>query len=322
MLALPFTGDRSRSYLGYYPARFLRIYPPIWAAFLLSLGLLALFPREFPADASIWLTMQRPVQTAASLQTDRLLYGPVLGAAWLTNPVVWSMQFEVLFSLFLPLYVLAARSFRKLNWLKAVILLGAVVAFCTALASARYLLPMFGLGTLMAVERERLSSWGDRIRRLRRPGLVWAALTIVALVMMNSLWSILSLTVDQRILSKVVAPSFGLIVAGACLLLFLVIEGPSGWLARQPFQWLGSRSFSLYLIHVPVIFAAAIALGGTPSLPAILVVALTACLVVAEVFHRLVERPTQRFGRWVGHQVESKVQRRRLPKPQVRPAES
>lgn len=81
-----------------------------------------------------------------------------------------------------------------------------------------------------------------------------------------------------------------------------------GWPALQrrltlrPAQWLSTRSFSLYLVHEPLLVAAALLLGGPSvavwgllALPLLAIV-----LVVAEAFHRVAERPSQRLAREFG----------------------
>ena len=45
-----------------------------------------------------------------------------------------------------------------------------------------------------------------------------------------------------------------------------MVPGPFGrWLETRPMQAVGRRSFSLYLVHEPIVVATAFALGGRPS---------------------------------------------------------
>ncbi|HEX2053186.1 MAG TPA: acyltransferase [Actinomycetota bacterium] len=316
VLTLPFARANPASWAGYYPKRILRLYLPVWAAFVLAFAGLSLFPREFPAEASLWLHAHVPALPARAIVDDLLLYrGPGL-----SNSALWSLRFEVLFSLLLPVYVFAGRKLPKLNVLKAVLLMAAVLGYSGTGLSARFFLPMFGFGCLMAIERERLANLGEAIDRLRFGRAVWWAVTLAALLLLNSYWTVRGMTSDPSALAFWVPVSRGLIVAGACLAIFAAVAGPARWLETAPLQWLGTRSFSLYLVHEPIVVSAAVALGGTPTLPVILAVAVPISLAVAEVFYRVVERPSQRLGRLVSQRVETRRATRRAPVAEPVPA--
>lgn len=305
VLTLPFARSGG-GWAGYYSKRFLRLYLPVWGAFALAFLWLNLFPREFPPEASLWLQSHVPVLPPEAIRMDLLLYkGPGL-----SNSALWSLRFEVLFSLFLPLFILGGRYLPKLNLLKAVVLLGAIFAFADTGLTARFFLPMFGLGTLMAFERDRLAALAEGIKGARGGGALWCGLAIVALLLLNSYWTVRGLTTDPATLETWVPLSRGLIAVGACLTIFVAVESRAGWLEKPLLQWLGKRSFSLYLVHEPIVVSVAVLFGGTPALPLTLAVAVPVSLLVAEVFYRLVERPSQRLGRTLERRIEARGVRR------------
>jgi peptidoglycan/LPS O-acetylase OafA/YrhL len=88
----------------------------------------------------------------------------------------------------------------------------------------------------------------------------------------------------------------GLFVAGAFL---SGGEYRSRVLEAAPVQWLGKISYSLYLVHFPLL-ALAVRFwgpwGGVAALPAI--------FAVAWLLWRLVERPSIQLSRWVAHRLE------------------
>ncbi len=61
--------------------------------------------------------------------------------------------------------------------------------------------------------------------------------------------------------------------------------------------WLGRVSFSLYLIHMPILLAVVRLTYGTMPVPVALVLGTLLSLVLSEGFHRAVERPCQQLGR-------------------------
>jgi peptidoglycan/LPS O-acetylase OafA/YrhL len=65
-------------------------------------------------------------------------------------------------------------------------------------------------------------------------------------------------------------------------------------------MWLGKRSFSLYLVHEPIVVTVAYLLGGRPSLWMELGLAIPLSLLAAEVFGRFVEQPSLHLARNFG----------------------
>ena len=305
VLALPFAGRARRvpGWAGYYPRRLVRLYLPVAAAVGLAALSMALVPRRFPADASLWLRAHVPALDAAAVRDDVLL----VERPGTSITALWSLRFEVLFSLALPLVVWAGRRLPRLALAKAAALLAALFVFADDGVVAPAYLPMFGLGALMAFERERLRALGRAVDRPRCRRAAWAALTAGALLLVNSHWTVWGATTDPAELALLLPLARVLGVVGACLILFVAVEGPARWLESRPAQWLGSRSFSLYLVHEPIGVALAALLGGTPPVWASLAVAAPVALVVAEAFHRLVERPSHRLSRWVGARVDRRV---------------
>jgi peptidoglycan/LPS O-acetylase OafA/YrhL len=66
-------------------------------------------------------------------------------------------------------------------------------------------------------------------------------------------------------------------------------------LKRFP-RYLGRLSFSLYLVHVPVILALTILTHGTLSLPLLILIVVPVSIALADVFDRLVTAPSANLG--------------------------
>ena len=90
-----------------------------------------------------------------------------------------------------------------------------------------------------------------------------------------------------------------LVSAGAAMIVVSAL--PAGPLQRvlqwPPLLWLGRVSFSLYLVHVPLLFVAVILLHDYVPLAVILVGVAFASLVVAWLFNDLVAEPSARLGK-------------------------
>ncbi|MDH3299560.1 MAG: acyltransferase [Acidimicrobiia bacterium] len=92
---------------------------------------------------------------------------------------------------------------------------------------------------------------------------------------------------------------FAWVSVATTALLWIAVERDrlGRWLADRPSQFLGRVSYSLYLIHTPILGAGLVVgakLLGEPTVAKQLltiVVSVTVTLVAAEVFHRAIERP-------------------------------
>lgn len=315
VLALPFTGSGAGRWASYFPKRLLRLYVPVWGAFVVAMLLLELFPRNFSSGASSWLQLHPADIDAAAVNRHLLLlpHGPMT-----LNSVLWTLRFEVMFSLLLPLVIWSCRRVPRLSLVKALALFGAIWIFHPTGLTLRFLLPMFALGTLMAFERQRLALLGQWIRGLKQSGAVWAVLTGVTVLLLTSFWSVRGLTSDPVLVARLSRVALVLTVAGACMATFLAIEG--SWrsqLDRPVPRWLGKRSFSLYLVHEPLVVTAGSVVGEPPSLWLTLGIALPLSLVLAELLYRGVEHPSQRLAHHVAAAIDSRTERRECEQIEV-----
>ena len=86
-------------------------------------------------------------------------------------------------------------------------------------------------------------------------------------------------------------------VSFAAIVLGCVRAGSCGWLTQPVMQWLGERSFGLYLWHVPVIEAVKLSWPQADGhgLTAFFLVVM-GTLLAAEVSFRIVEKPAMHWG--------------------------
>lgn len=111
-------------------------------------------------------------------------------------------------------------------------------------------------------------------------------------------------------------------IVGAVLAVFLAMHWPGArdLLDRRITQWLGRRSFSLYLIHGPVLVSLAFLLPAALAPIVVLGLGPWLALVVAAVFYRLVEAPAHRASQAVGRRV-APAARRSTPRVSLMPVE-
>lgn len=294
VLILPFTrGDTTTRWATYYAKRLLRLYLPAWAALAVAVPLVVAIPRTLSPLQSSWADMYVTDPSVGQVAKDSLL---LLGASTINTPL-WTLRWEVLFSLLLPVYVFVALRWRRFWHLK----LGIVVALA-GVGAVQHIdwliyLPIFAIGAILGAERER-------IRELTRswPRFIWLSVTAAGLVLANAEWFSPAKPVDGV---------EALVTVGATLLVlvFLLCGSAKKLGDTAAAQWLGRISFSLYLVHLPIILAG-VTLLRSVSLPLALAVSAVASFAVAELFYRFVEQPAQRLSTAAGRAVERRFGRR------------
>lgn len=295
VLILPFARPGSTAgWAPYYAKRLLRLYLPVWGSIVLAVVLMMIIPRASSPDQSTWANMYAIAPSADAAFKDALL---LLDASGI-NTALWSLKWEVAFSLLLPAYVFFALRWRSLWQLKiGFALLLTLIGAWRNLEWLSYL-PIFAIGAILGAERDRIR---DLTRRL--PSFFWIFLAALGLLLSNAEW----ISPGQ--------PTLGVrsvITAGATLIVLSFVS----WTAAEKLgnttlaQWLGRVSFSLYLVHLPIILGG-VTLLRSVSLPLAVVVSVATSLILAELFYRYVERPAHVLSIAVGQAVMSRVNRGR-----------
>lgn len=294
VVALPVIRRRANfSWLTYYPQRLARLYLPVWAAVAFTVGLILFIDRNTPIGNS-WLDASAGFVSKRDLFLDLTL---IVGDGELMSQL-WTLRWEVIFSILLPLYVWIAIRFNR-HWLAiATASLGLIVAGQFGLGSYASILPMFMLGVLLAVRLPEVSEFSARLNRGQRAWIVAGTL-----LLMSSPWMLTGLGATGSLVgvSRVAA----IVAATVSVWIALTVPAASRVLSSRGMQWLGTISFSLYLVHEPIVISSAF-FFGEDQLVIAAVVAITLSLGVAVAFYHLIERPSHLFARWLGQAVQEK----------------
>lgn len=277
---------RTQDWIAYYPSRLVRLYLPVVASIALALVFFVLVPRQEQPHQAFWINRHAEPFSLHGLLGDVTLFAPTL-----VNSPLWSLTWEVLFSLLLPLFVSIAAVTRRWWWATAVI-----AVLLSALGEYEHqkwlmYLPMFLLGSALAAGWERMPAVPT--------GLGWVLLVVALLGIVVKWW----LPVTEwwsPVLPAIVLASAGLIV---------VLAGK--WLPAERFllgripRELGRLSFSLYLVHEPITVSVANLLPN--ALPSwLVVVAIPVGIAVAYGFSRLVELPAHRLAKRIAKSLSAR----------------
>jgi peptidoglycan/LPS O-acetylase OafA/YrhL len=314
VLALPWasgprTGPRRPTWVSYYPRRAVRLYIPVFGAVALAAANLALVPRHIVAGSG-WLSGH-----TLSLTWARVLHDAYLlhGTDNLNGPL-WSLEWEVVFSIALPLFIIGGKFWRRAWPFKLLALMVAITVGWRINNPSLEYLPMFGFGVLMAFHWDELRAFVDRHRRKYGEQL-FAYAAVVAVLLILSTWLLYAIGPLKSY--TLFDPDIAHVLAGvgSAMVVFLA----ANWSRFQHFcelpavQWVGKRSFSLYLVHEPLLVSIAFLLGGRPNTAVLLAIVLPVALLVADIFYRVVERPAIQLSHVVGGWARPKSARSAAP---------
>lgn len=296
VLALPMLHGRGEPYGRFLVKRFFRLYPPFAAAIMLAALLCALAGHGPVAGYSAWFNQSWPsAPDALTLGGHLLMLGQ--DRAMALDNVMWSLVHELRISLLFPLLVaavlrhsramamlsallLAALSWPPLfDWIRAQLSIpGAWWPLATVLDTLRYTF-YFVLGIGLAANLDTLVA---RCRGL--PPVLHAAGWILAFGLL---------------LTRFGPTGDGAWAVGAALLIVQCLGSGHArrFLRLAPLQWLGKVSYSLYLVHLPLLLALMRGVAATSQHGWMLLALPPLALLAAGIFHRLVEAPSQGLGR-------------------------
>jgi peptidoglycan/LPS O-acetylase OafA/YrhL len=289
------SGWRLGGTLRYARRRAWRILPPYWAALAFALVI-------------AWAVVPEPHSgppTDRSVVVYGLLLQDVLRAP-VPNGAFWSIAVEAELYLVLPLLLLIRRRVGATAVLAAVtapVIAAGLLAPSVASVSpvdkwtglAPQLAPLFAVGVVAA----GIVAASDRVRGLPWHWLATLAAAPVALLVIGrgSVW-----TVHHFFwIDLAAAPAMAMLLAAVAT----GRPAPLVWLlATRPVRSLGSFSYSLYLIHLPIVvvvshkLATPHAAPGLPRFWVTLALAVPISLVTARLFAAVFEIPFQRHRSW------------------------
>ena len=288
-----------------------RILPPYWAALVFSLIIAwSIVPASHfgpPTEKSV---------VVYGLLLQDLVQAPT------PNGAFWSIGIEAELYLVFPLLLLLRRRLGALVLLAGVFLpviaLGLLAPNGNPVEGSNgltvHLAPIFAAGVVAA----GVVSAGDRVRRLPWAGLAaLAAAPVVALISVKgSVW-----TVNHYFwIDLAVAPAMALLIVAvatgrpAALLRLL---------ATRAMLSLGSFSYSLYLIHLPIVMvigrriAPHVVDRGLPAFWFTLVLGIPVSLIAARLFSLVFELPFQRYRSWAALVAAARITYVRWSSPPV-----
>ena len=232
---------RRFDWVDYAPRRFVRLWLPAAASTTFAVIAMLLVPRSENPALGHWMTVTHPVGLGARQMLMEYLLIPKHAYR---NTVLWSLHAEAIFSFVLPLMILgvALCARWRISWLPVVAALA--VPVITASPGSGSYLPVFTVGAVMGW------AWGHNPAPVPQRPQPWATAQALVCLLLITLawWPGMESHTAQRLANAVT-------LAAAAYLVHLVVRAGAlrGLLRSRTVQYLGLMSFSLYLVHEPVV---------------------------------------------------------------------
>ena len=300
VLSLPFLAGRPLPYKQYLVKRFCRIYLPFAAAVCLSVFMWLLSSHVPVASLGVWFQERWPDPPLMWRQVlSHFLMEGTNFATRFDGPI-WSLAHEMRISIIFPVLVVIGRKSGR------AIALALLLFFVSTV-----LLELFGDGNINTLPDSSLAAWILTLRYVPifLMGVLLAkhAATLGAIIRRLPWWMYAAcLAASYVAICKHVRPDWALayfgdlfIALGSGGLILLTLHSPraSHFLEKGPAHWLGRVSYSLYLVHVPVLLFVGYQLGEKVGTSAIAAIAIASSLILAEIMFRWIEQPAIALGK-------------------------
>lgn len=272
----------------FYVRRFFRIYPALWASVLLTLCLWSLIRSPQALNAGVY-THWAASEAYPSSPTAKLVALSLMGLYVHLNGPLWTLRVELFYSLAFPAIYFLARDPHKRLVLLAGVSMAALLPipreFCIHYALA------FGLGAAIPF----LPSVKDV------PYRVVAIAALIALLLSH-------MATDQLGMQMKAAEIVQMLIAFVAVYCLYHSGKTVRALETGPFVFIGDISYSVYVLHFPILFAstalvvrvlgaAQIRAHPLATLLALTALALCTTIVASALSRRYIERPGERIGR-------------------------
>lgn len=294
VLALPFLGSAAPRYGQFVLKRMVRIYPPYFVMMTFAVLIMeAVLPLGHPLGSS-WFGQYWGRNADGGTFADYIF---VLGGTSenFVNPVIWSLVHEFRISLVFPvlIWLVITRRPREMLLVSLSVSLAAKLflhfvvdshPLRTLIDTSQYLF-FFVAGAEIAKHRLALTG----IYRQMGPSMKVCALC-VSLLLLNARWELPSAWHELSALCLWLGAP--LVVTFA-----LVSAGPGSFLRWKPLQWIGQISYSLYLTHCIVLFAAMFLMSSRVPAPWIALCVPFVSILLAAAVHQMIELPALALSR-------------------------
>ncbi|MHB0938038.1 MAG: acyltransferase family protein [Armatimonadota bacterium] len=306
VLALPYIANTQSSYFAFSIKRIFRIYPAhVVVMSVMMLVIVLTVPQSIPAMGE-WFNRKCTVVPGWDdfFMQNSLIFLDASTEPKAFNGVIWSLVHEMRISLLFPVLtfiVLRRHVIAQLCLLLIYPLLYALLAHIPLLQQhllVNDLVRSFGyihlflVGIFLAEHRERIAEFWTALR------VPWR-ITIMGLALFGYTTHMLFIQENAFF------PADPILLVSLVLLVISAANGERIFMTR-PAQWLGKVSYSLYLVHIPLLVLWTRLFYQRIPFWGIWIITIATSLLLSAVLYATVERPLQQLGRRIAARIQRK----------------
>ncbi|TCN22212.1 acyltransferase family protein [Mesobacillus foraminis] len=309
VLSLPFYTKRRFSYGKYTIKRLCRIYIPYISAIIITLVLRELFFTNKIIGLSQWFNVNWSQPFTLFTFKEHLLLISTFTSN--LNNVVWSLVHEMRISLVFPLimFILIRLNIKKsIMFCISMSIISVVYAIVfeaqflgTELYATLHYSSIFVVGALLSKYHTVLKQHLLQLNMPKKCLLFFTGVILFLYAHPSFILNIIQPGFDP-FLRAVIDTWFTSI--GASIIIMFAISGNffSEILNKKLVNYIGKISYSLYLIHLPVLFSSFHLLYNVLPTWVVCVVAFAASLMLASLMYHLIEKQSIKFGKYLTKQ--------------------
>lgn len=303
VLSLSFFSNKKFSYSSFIIRRICRIYIPYIFAITFAYIAMKVFYSGRIDSLSDWFN----ANWSKGLSSDSIIKHIVLIGTFTSNVdnVIWSLIHEMRISIIFPFIMLVVvRKNLKYSIGFALLLSGLSVAYAfiakppfmgTELYTSIHYASIFIVGALLAKHIDNIKQIFLRINYKRK-----LVLFLIGFILFDYAHPsfILNRIFGLSPFIRMVIDTWFTTIGASILIIFALLSVKFSSILRKPYiSYIGKISYSLYLIHVPIILSCIHLLKNTMPIGAIIIITIPLTIAVSSILYYLVEKPAIKLGK-------------------------
>jgi peptidoglycan/LPS O-acetylase OafA/YrhL len=289
------------SYPGYVVRRFFRIYPVFLVIILCSYAAHEIIGQGYRGDSSWFSDVANPDISLSALMRGIFMWG-TYGSNGLDN-VMWTLIHEIRISLIIPFMLFTIIKYRWRAVLAYLLLsLGCTVwmhhttglivegynapTFAKTFVNTGFFVIFFAVGIWIAVERDKIVFYMKNMRG-----------EVQLLLFLLCAYGFFKADADPHTYKSTMVDYMRGLGAAGFIALALGNRRVAAALNHVLLTWLGWVSYSLYLVHIPILYVVAKTFGQHYSIFTMTVVVTTLSLASAAILVKTIEQPFILMGK-------------------------
>ena len=223
------------------------------------------------------------------------------------NPVIWSLVHEMRFSIVFPLILWITKFKVRIVMLTAImcsVIAGVLilfnaepsVGFNNSYVYTLHYLSIFIIGSLMSKHKLLISNWYNKLSSKK---VFWLLALCLLFYTYSRTIVIIPLKLNYpniALFNEVIVDWLVMLCAAYFIIFALHITNKSSWLLSFIPLKLGEISYSLYLVHIPVMIVFYNLLYNMP-LPVVMAISVVVSVTAALIINKYIEKPAARIGK-------------------------